>query len=115
MVLPSLQPISVNGQRPKKLNNVVGIQTIINKMSASARLKIKRFVDVCMPLFSPMPTSTNEFPIRPRMKNVLNKHIFTIPNFRSSSRSLLVVGVVLILVMLSIISLRKLDYNYIHR
>jgi hypothetical protein len=37
-----------------------------------------------MPLLSPMPISTSELPIRPSTKNVLNKHIFKIPNLNSS-------------------------------
>ncbi len=82
--LPNLQSMSANGQRPKKLNRVVGMQTIINKISASAKLNINKLVGVCMPLLSPMPISTSELPIRPSTKNVLNKHIFKIPNLNSS-------------------------------
>ena len=78
--LPNLQPSSLKGQRPKTLNRVVGIQTIINKISASAKLNINKFVGVCMPLLSPIPISTSELPIRPSTKKVLNKHIFTMPN-----------------------------------
>lgn len=82
--LPSLQPISANGQRPKKPKSVVGMQTMMNKISANARLNINRFVGVCMPLFSPIPIRTREFPIRPRTKNVLNKQIFRMPSFSPS-------------------------------
>ncbi|CAF4697031.1 unnamed protein product, partial [Rotaria magnacalcarata] len=38
--LPNLQPKSVKGQRPKKLNKVVGIQKIMNNTSAAAKLNI---------------------------------------------------------------------------
>lgn len=89
--LPNLQPISANGQRPKKPNSVVGIQTMINKTSANAKLNINRLVGVCMPLFNPIPIRTRELPMRPRTKNVLNRHIFRIPNFNSSPSAVVLV------------------------
>lgn len=62
---------------------------MINKTSANAKLKINKFVDVCMPLFKPIPIRTRLLPTRPRMKNVLNKQIFKMPNFNSSVASAL--------------------------
>ena len=95
-LLPNLQPKFVNGHRPKKLKSVVGIQKIIKRISASARLNIKRFVGVCIPLFKPIPTKTNELPIKPKMKNILNKQIFTIPKVKPSVNPVGVVVVVFI-------------------
>lgn len=80
---PNLQPTSANGHSPKKPQSVVGIQKIINRMSAKAKLKINKLVGVCIPLLRPMPMRTKEFPIRPSTKNMVNKQIFKIPNFNS--------------------------------